>query len=185
MYVTFIKPIGDAILVFLLLPLCFLPFIFISVLLYISNDKKIFFIQQRPGYQGKPFGLIKFRTLNENEGTDEQRETYIGKWLRKTHLDELPQMINILRGEMSWIGPRPLLSEYMQIYTKEQHKRHNIKPGVTGLAQVKLPKVASIDEKTKYDIFYVEKVSFLLDLKIILFTLIKLLGLAQNTHRNS
>lgn len=138
-----------------------------------------FFVQERPGYKEKIFKLIKFRSMTnekDKEGNllpDNIRLKKYGKFLRSTSLDELPEAINILKGDMSVIGPRPWLVKYLPLYTKEQHRRHNVKPGLSGWAQVHGRNEASWEDRIKYDLYYVEHVSLILDLKIILMTIIK------------
>ena len=156
-------------------------FLMISILIFINLGFPIFFIQKRIGYRGKIFEIIKFRTMNlkldyENKLLpDEERLNSLGIFLRKYSLDELPNFFNIIRGEMSFIGPRPLLPEYLELYNNEQKKRHLIKPGLTGLAQVKGRNSISWEKKFEYDIEYLFNVNFFLDLKIILFTIVKVL----------
>lgn len=142
-----------------------------------ANDLPILFRQNRVGKNLKIFTIYKFRTMNENRNlsgallTDSDRLTPTGRFLRKTSLDELPQIFNILRGEMSFIGPRPLLVEYISLYTKEQNRRHNVTPGISGWAQINGRNSISWDERFQYDIYYVEHVSFLLDCRIVLLTI--------------
>jgi len=160
----------------------FLPlFILISALLYIFNNRQIIFSQLRPGYKEKPFVIYKFKTMNDSKDSDgallsdDLRLTKLGKFLRATSLDELPQLINVLKGELSFIGPRPLLMQYLPHYSEEQHKRHLAKPGITGLAQVSGRNQLSWDERFKLDVYYVENLSFILDLSIIIKTIYKVL----------
>lgn len=140
----------------------------------------LFFVQQRIGYKNQPFYIIKFKTMRDlrdvqgNLLPDEQRVTRFGKFLRKTSLDELPQLINILKGEMRLVGPRPLLPEYLPLYTPQQLKRHNVKPGITGWAQINGRNALTWKEKFELDIWYVENRSFWLDLKILWFTFLKI-----------
>jgi sugar transferase EpsL len=139
----------------------------------------ILFKQQRPGLYGKPFYLYKFRTMadqkdqNGNLLPDHIRLTNFGKQLRKYSLDELPQLLNVLKGDISLVGPRPLLMEYLPLYTEEQLRRHNVKPGITGWAQINGRNAISWEEKFKLDVWYVDHHSFLLDLKIMFFTIVK------------
>lgn len=167
MYIRFLKPFLDIILVILLSPVLLPIFLAVFFVLLFANKGKIFFIQTRPGYKGKPFRVFKFRTLKDCVGSDDERATPIGRFLRKTYLDELPQIVNILKGEMSWVGPRPLLMEYMQIYTPQQLQRHHVKPGITGLAQVRESKNALLDEKVYWDLLYVQNISFIFDMQIL------------------
>ncbi|MBO4374591.1 MAG: sugar transferase [Lachnospiraceae bacterium] len=148
--------------------------------LYILVAKKlgrpVIFRQERPGYKGKIFKLYKFRTMTDERDEngellpDEKRLTSFGKKLRSTSLDELPEFFNILKGDMSFVGPRPLLVQYLPLYDKEQARRHDVLPGLTGWAQVNGRNAISWEEKFKYDVEYVDRISFLFDLKIILMT---------------
>jgi undecaprenyl phosphate N,N'-diacetylbacillosamine 1-phosphate transferase len=177
MYKDFFKPLIDR-LVALVMIVILLPFlIFISVLIITLNKTSPFFIQERPGLNEKIFNLIKFKTMSDNKDSndclleDYKRITKLGSILRKSSIDELPELINILRGEMSFVGPRPLLSEYIPKYTEEQRLRHIVKPGITGLAQINGRNLLSWEEKFNLDVHYVKNVSFLGDLKIILKTI--------------
>lgn len=155
----------------------------------IKLGSPVLFRQQRPGLHGKPFTLLKFRTMNDardpdgNLLPDEQRLTPFGQFLRRTSLDELPELFNVLRGEMSLVGPRPLLMQYLERYTSEQMRRHEVKPGITGWAQVNGRNALSWEEKFALDVWYVDHLSFWLDLKIILLTIWKVLrreGISQD-----
>jgi len=181
MYKNIIKPIFDfsASLVVLLV---FLPlFILITVALYFANSGKPFFFQQRPGKNGKIFKIVKFKTMtdakdiNGNLLPDAERLTTIGTFVRKTSLDEIPQLINVLKGDMSLIGPRPLLTQYLHLYNDFQNRRHEVKPGITGWAQVNGRNAISWDKKFELDVYYVKHLSFLLDLKILFLTLKKVI----------
>lgn len=181
MYRNYIKPVADF-LISLLLLVCFSPVIILTmVFLCFSNKGKIFFFQQRPGYKGRPFLIIKFKTMvdaydqNGNLLPDAQRITKFGRLVRSTSLDELLQLVNVLKGEMSLVGPRPLLMHYMSRYSLEQAKRHDVKPGITGWAQVNGRNAISWEQKFKFDIQYVEKQSVLLDIKIIYMTCVNVL----------
>jgi undecaprenyl phosphate N,N'-diacetylbacillosamine 1-phosphate transferase len=177
MYLQVIKPFLDILFTLLILPIILPIFLAVFLLLLVTNKGKVFFTQIRPGLYGKPFKVFKFKTLSDViEGSDDLRATPVGKILRKTYLDELPQVLNILLLDMSWIGPRPLLMEYLDIYTPEQHQRHHVKPGITGLAQIKESKNAPISEKTLWDVRYVNSVSFSLDAYIAWRTILKILG---------
>ncbi len=151
------------------------------VLLYFLNDKAVFFLQERPGLNAIPFKIIKFKTMNDKkdkEGkllSDKDRLTSVGKRVRSFSIDELPQMINVLKGDMSIIGPRPLLMRYLPLYSKEQTKRHLVKPGITGLAQVNGRNTISWEKKFEWDVFYVENLSFFLDVKILILTIAKVI----------
>ncbi|WP_339903949.1 sugar transferase [uncultured Cyclobacterium sp.] len=162
----------------LIILLLFIPvMLVIAVLLLWEFNGKVFFIQSRSGKKGKPFKLLKFKTMRDQKGpnglplSDEMRLTPIGAGLRKTSLDELPQLINVLKGEMSLVGPRPLLPEYLPLYSEEQNKRHNVLPGITGLAQVKGRNSIDWPTKFKYDVWYVRNQNFYLDLKIMFLTI--------------
>jgi len=147
--------------------------------LSIANTGKPFFIQARPGKHGRIFHIIKFKTMNDKTDSqgnllpDAKRLTVVGKLVRKTSLDEIPQLINVLKGDMSLIGPRPLLPEYLPLYNQEQKRRHEVKPGITGWAQVNGRNAISWEDKFKFDVAYVEKQSFTLDLKILFLTVKK------------
>lgn len=153
----------------------------ISIYIYVIMGRPIIFKQVRPGLKGNPFPIRKFRTMtNENDKRgmlypDEYRLTGVGKFLRSTSLDELPEILNVLKGEMSIVGPRPLLMKYLDRYNPEQFRRHEVKPGITGWAQVNGRNAISWDDKFKFDVWYVENMSFTLDLKIIALTIKKVL----------
>jgi sugar transferase EpsL len=160
----------------------------ISIALRLEIGSSVFFSQMRPGLNGMPFVLFKFKTmadLKDEKGRflpDEQRITKIGSWLRSTSLDELPELINIVKGEMSIVGPRPLLMRYLDRYSPEQARRHEVKPGLTGWAQVNGRNAISWEEKFKLDVWYVDNQSLWLDLKIIALTIGKVLrreGISQ------
>ncbi|MCE2732421.1 MAG: sugar transferase [Cyclobacteriaceae bacterium] len=179
MYNRFIKPLFD--FIFAIIALVFsIPIIVIPLcILVVANRGKIFFIQPRPGLQGKIFHVIKFKTMNDakdNLGNllpDNKRLTSIGKFIRKTSLDEIPQLLNVIKGDMSFVGPRPLLVEYLPLYNEHQNKRHRVKPGITGWAQVNGRNAISWQQKFEYDIWYVQNQSFLLDVKILFLTVLK------------
>lgn len=139
-------------------------------------NRPIFFRQVRPGLHGVPFTLIKFRTMRDGPEPDEERMTRVGRFLRKTSLDELPELFHVLSGKMSLVGPRPLLMEYLAIYTPEEHHRHDVRPGITGWAQVHGREMEDLKAKVALDLEYVEKRSFLFDLKILFLTLFNLKG---------
>ena len=168
----------------------FLPvFSVLSILVYFAFGRPIFFRQVRPGLNGKPFIMYKFRTMtNDRDGDgnllpDDQRLTRFGRFLRSTSLDELPELINVLKGEMSLVGPRPLLMGYLPLYTKEQFRRHEVKPGITGWAQVNGRNAISWEDKFKFDVWYVDNQSFWLDIKILWMTVVKVFkreGISQD-----
>ncbi|MBC7919570.1 MAG: sugar transferase [Ferruginibacter sp.] len=146
------------------------------LLLAVANRGKVFFVQQRPGYLGRPLWLIKFRTMTDARDAtgrplpDGQRLTKLGKWFRRTSLDELPQLINVLRGDLSLVGPRPLLMEYLPLYSPAQARRHAVKPGLTGWAQVNGRNAISWSARFDCDLWYVDRVSFRVDVQILWLT---------------
>lgn len=158
---------------FLLLPVILVT----AVVLAVPNSGSPFFIQTRPGRHSKIFKLLKFKTMNDKcdaNGkllTDKERLTKVGRYVRSTSLDELPQLFNVVKGDMSLIGPRPLLVKYLPLYNKEQARRHEVRPGITGWAQVNGRNAISWEEKFKLDVWYVDNVSFTLDMKILWMTL--------------
>jgi len=160
---------------FILSPL----FIFATVGLYFANQGKPFFFQTRPGQNGKLFKIIKFKTMNDKKDangnllSDEFRLTKLGAFIRKTSLDEIPQLLNVIKGDMSIIGPRPLLPEYLPLYDSLQARRHDVKPGITGWAQVNGRNAISWEQKFEFDVWYVNHLSLLLDIKIVLLTIKK------------
>jgi len=171
----------------LLLPL----FLLVTALLYIANQGSPFFVQPRPGKNGRIFKLVKFKTMNDRKDaagnllSDAERLTSIGKFIRKTSLDEIPQLINVIKGEMSLIGPRPLLVEYLPLYSATQKRRHEVRPGITGWAQVNGRNAIGWQQKFELDVWYVDNVSFQLDCKIVLFTIMKVVkseGVSQQGH---
>ena len=180
MYRSFIKPGFDFCFAFLILCIT-LPLLFIlGFLLFLQNSGTPFFSQVRPGLKEKPFTIYKLKTMQDtrdDQGVllpDNHRITPLGKIIRKLSLDELPQFWNVLKGDMSFVGPRPLLPEYLPLYNKKQKNRHNLKPGITGWAQVKGRNTISWQQKFEYDLWYIENQSFILDLKILLFTVGKI-----------
>ncbi|PZU86778.1 MAG: lipid carrier--UDP-N-acetylgalactosaminyltransferase [Chryseobacterium sp.] len=181
MYKKLLKPIFDFLFALLLILILLPVFFTIIILLYFFNRKNVFFFQDRPGKNEKVFKIIKFKTMTDERDEfgnllpDEFRLTNLGKFVRKTSLDELPQLINVLKGDMSFIGPRPLLVSYLPIYNDEQKKRHLIKPGITGWAQVNGRNAITWTQKFIYDVYYVENQSFALDFKILLLTIKKVI----------
>jgi lipopolysaccharide/colanic/teichoic acid biosynthesis glycosyltransferase len=179
MYTAFFKKILDIITSLLVLMVLCPIIILITVILIISYKGKPFFLQKRPGKNGEIFTILKFKTMNDQKDQfgillpDTERITFIGSFMRKTSMDELLQLINVLKGEMSIVGPRPLLIEYLPLYNREQAKRHNVKPGITGWAQVNGRNTISWEQKFEYDVWYVDNVSFKTDLIIILKTIKK------------
>lgn len=181
MYRNVIKRLMDltfAILMFILLSPVF---IVVMLLLLVVNDGKPFFIQKRPGKDEKIFKIIKFKTMNDRKDMkgnllpDDVRLTTVGSFVRKTSLDEIPQFINVIKGDMSFIGPRPLLVHYLDLYNDEQKLRHTVRPGITGWAQVNGRNTITWTKKFELDIYYVKNLSFILDLKIIVKTIRKVL----------
>lgn len=158
-----------------------LPLLVISLLIRLKLGSPVFFCQARPGLNGKPFNMIKFRTMTnkcDSEGNllpDSQRQTSVGRFLRATSLDELPELWNVLKGDMSLVGPRPLLIQYLSLYSDEQARRHEVKPGITGWAQVNGRNAIGWEEKFKLDVWYVNNRSFFLDIKILALTVNKVI----------
>lgn len=179
MYKNLIKSLFDFCIALIFLILIFPILVIISILELLVNNGKVFFLQERIGIKGTTFKIIKFKTMNDKKDEngnllpDSQRLTPLGKIIRKISLDELPQLINVIIGDMSLIGPRPLLPEYLLLYNKFQKRRHEVKPGITGWAQINGRNAITWTEKFKYDVWYVDNVSFILDLRIILLTIIK------------
>ena len=180
MYPCFLKRLIDFVLVFLVLVVIWPILLFMAIWLHFANKGAgVFFTQERPGKSGKIFKVIKFKTMTDERDKDgnllpdEKRLTRIGKFIRSTSIDELPQLINVLKGDMALIGPRPLLPQYLPLYTKEQARRHDVRPGITGWAQVNGRNAISWGKKFELDVWYVDHCSFLLDLKIILLTVKK------------
>lgn len=180
-------------IVTIILVVCISPiFLTCIIILFIANKGDVLFVQTRPGQHEKPFNLLKFKTMNDKKDEagnllpDKDRMTKPGKIIRKLSLDELPQFINVLKGDMSLIGPRPLLFKYIPLYSEEQRRRHEVKPGITGLAQVKGRNAISWTQKFKYDVEYVDNFSFSLDMKIFWLTIKKVLtseGVNQTEER--
>jgi len=189
--ISFSKRIFD--LVLTLVGIIFLsPFLLIIAgLVWFYHGRPILFHQRRGGYRGRVFEIYKFRSMTEaldahgNPLPDTQRLTRFGKFLRSTSLDELPEMINVLRGEMSWVGPRPLFAHYLDRYTPEQARRHEVLPGITGWAQINGRNTLTWEDKFKLDVWYVDHASLWLDIKIIFLTIIKIFqreGINQPGH---
>lgn len=181
MYQHFIKPFLDVLSATIGFIILFPLFIVITVLLAIANEGKPFFIQKRPGKNGKIFSIVKFKTMNDKKDksgkllSDSERLTKIGAFVRKTSLDEIPQLLNVIKMDMSIVGPRPLLTTYLHLYSEFQNRRHEVKPGITGLAQVNGRNAISWDEKFAFDVKYVDNISFILDIKILLKTVLKVI----------
>jgi undecaprenyl phosphate N,N'-diacetylbacillosamine 1-phosphate transferase len=189
MYRKIIKPIFDFFVATLGLIVLFPILLLIIIILSISNAGNPFFFQLRPGKDEKIFKLVKFKTMNDKRDkkgellSDAERLTKIGKFIRKTSLDEIPQLINVVKGDMSLIGPRPLLVQYLPLYNEEQKRRHSVKPGITGLAQVNGRNAISWEQKFEYDVQYVDEISFWGDMKILFSTILKVFkseGISQH-----
>jgi len=191
MYKNIIKPLADFIAALFLLVLLFPIILLTALLLLITNKGKVFFFQKRPGLNNKLFKIIKFKTMKD--AFDENglplpdfiRMTKVGSFVRSTSLDELLQLINVLKGDMSLVGPRPLLMQYLSRYTPEQAKRHEVKPGITGWAQVNGRNAINWEDKFNYDIEYVYKQSFFLDFSILCKTIISVIkrkGISSNNN---
>jgi len=176
-----LKALADHVAALLSLLLLSPMFVVVVVLVRWRLGAPVLYFQQRPGYRGRPFWLLKFRTMtNFCNATgdllpDIERLTPFGRWLRATSIDELPELVNILRGEMSFIGPRPLLMQYLPFYSPEQARRHHVKPGLSGWAQINGRNALSWEEKFHLDVWYVEHQSFWLDIRIFLLTVWKVI----------
>lgn len=169
-------------------------FIVITIYLFFSNKRKPFFFQKRPGKNNQIFAIIKFKSMNDNKDEKgfllpfDKRITKVGAFIRKYSLDEIPQLINVIKGDMSLIGPRPLLIEYLSLYNDEQKKRHLVKPGITGWAQVNGRNTISWKKKFELDTWYVENISLVLDIKIFILTIKKVIkkeGVNSSEHLNA
>ncbi|WP_019037073.1 sugar transferase [Psychroflexus tropicus] len=181
MYKPLIKPFLDFLTALIGLLVLSPIFILVTIGLAIANKGKAFFFQKRPGKNERIFSIIKFKTMNDKKDengnllSDAERLTAVGKFVRKTSLDEIPQLINVVKGDMSFVGPRPLLPEYLPLYNAEQQKRHQVKPGITGWAQVNGRNALSWQGKFEKDVEYVQRQSFAFDLKILILTLKKVI----------
>src|SRR5680860_62114 len=190
MYKLFIKRSLDIILSFVIL-VVFSPILIITfILLTIANKGEAFFIQRRPGKNARIFKILKFKSMNDKKGADgkllpdSQRITKVGQFVRQTSLDEIPQLFNVLKGDMSLIGPRPLLIQYLPLYNEQQRKRHDVRPGITGWAQVNGRNTVPWPQRFELDVWYVDNVSFILDLKILWLTVLKVIkrdGISSET----
>ncbi len=182
MYKLFFKRFLDFFFALIVLLVLSPLIIIVIVILSIANDGKPFFVQRRPGLNEKIFTILKFKSMNDKKGadgellSDTERLTPIGRIIRKTSFDEIPQLLNVLKGEMSLIGPRPLLPQYLPFYTSVEKKRHSVRPGITGLAQVSGRNNINWDTKLKYDVEYVESLSFKTDLEIFIKTIKKVIS---------
>lgn len=191
MYKNYIKRAIDFIIVLCALLIIWPFFLILALSLHIFNEGAgAFFTQERPGYKGKIFKIIKFKTMNERRDSngnllpDVQRITKFGGWVRRLSLDELPQLINVLKGDMALIGPRPLLVEYLPLYSKEQARRHDVRPGITGWAQCHGRNNLSWTKKFELDLWYVDHISFKVDCQIILTTIMKVIKRADIDNDN-
>jgi undecaprenyl phosphate N,N'-diacetylbacillosamine 1-phosphate transferase len=173
--------------------ICLLSPVFVAVVIFllIANQGKPFFFQRRPGKKGRVFMLVKFKTMNDRKDVngnllpDEKRLTAVGKFIRKTSLDEIPQLINVIKGDMSLVGPRPLLVEYLSLYSAFQNRRHEVRPGITGWAQVNGRNAISWEKKFELDVWYADHISFALDTRILWLTVRKVFkpeGISQDGH---
>lgn len=187
-YRKLIKPLFDFTCSLLGLLVLSPIFLLVWLSLIIANSGKPFFYQRRPGKDGRIFTIVKFRTMNDKRDADgdllpdTERLTKVGSFVRKTSLDEIPQLINVLKGDMSLVGPRPLLVEYLPLYNEVQARRHKVRPGITGWAQVNGRNAISWQQKFEYDVWYVKNLSFFLDLKILFLTIKKVVlreGISQ------
>lgn len=180
MYSHFFKRLIDFILVFCALVIIWPILLLITIWLHLANKgASAFFLQERPGKNGKIFQVIKFKTMTDERDADgnllpdKERLTKVGRFVRSTSIDELPQLINVLKGDMALVGPRPLLPQYLSLYSKEQARRHEVRPGITGWAQVNGRNAISWTKKFELDVWYVDHCSFRLDVKIIFLTIKK------------
>ena len=186
MYRNFFKRLIDFLASLTLLVLLSPVLLLISVLLFFANSGKVFFVQRRPGKHEKIFSIVKFKTMNDKKDADgnllpdRDRLTTVGRIIRKTSLDEVPQLFNVFKGDMSLIGPRPLLPKYLPYYTDRERKRHSVLPGITGLAQVSGRNLLNWDQRLQKDAEYVEQLSFGLDMKIFFQTIINVIRSKDN-----
>lgn len=192
MYSRFFKRFLDVFISIVVLVLVSPILLIVAFILYYQNKSKVFFFQERPGLHQRPFHIIKFKTMTDEKDADgkllpdNKRLTTAGKLIRKLSIDELPQLINVLKGDMSLIGPRPLLFKYMPLYSEEQLRRHEMRPGITGWAQVNGRNSISWTHKFEYDVYYINHVSLFLDLKILWMTFLKVIqtdGVNQSADR--
>lgn len=191
MYKSFFKRCIDFIFSLFALVILSPILLIVTFCLFVANNGKPFFFQSRPGLKGKVFKIIKFKTMNDRKDEsgnllpDSERLTKVGSFVRKTSLDEIPQLINVFKGDMSLIGPRPLLIQYLELYNDFQKRRHDVRPGITGWAQVNGRNAISWSQKFSFDVWYVENVSLLLDIKIFFLTIKKVFvreGISADGH---
>lgn len=192
LYLKIVKPVCDIAFALICFIIALPIFALTCCALALANRGSIFFVQPRPGKDGRIFRIIKFKTMNDARDAsgsllpDHERLTATGKFVRKTSIDEIPQLLNIITGEMSFVGPRPLLPEYLDLYNDIQKRRHEVKPGITGWAQVNGRNTISWKQKFDYDVWYVDNISFWLDLKILFLTVLKVFkaeGISSNTSQ--
>ncbi len=190
MYRNFFKRILDFVCSLIGFIILLPVFLFVTLFLTIANNGKPFFFQQRPGKNNKIFEVVKFRTMNDKKDaqgdllSDKDRLTSLGRFIRKTSLDEIPQLINVIKGDMSLVGPRPLLLEYLPLYNEEQIRRHEVRPGITGWAQINGRNAISWKDKFELDVWYVDNISISLDIRILLLTILKVFkseGISSDT----
>jgi undecaprenyl phosphate N,N'-diacetylbacillosamine 1-phosphate transferase len=191
MYKLYFKRVFDFFVAFFGLLILSPVFLIVTICLFLANQGKPFFFQTRPGKKGELFKIVKFKTMNDRKDTsgnllpDSERLTSIGSFVRKTSLDEIPQLINVLKGDMSLIGPRPLLVQYLPLYNEHQLRRHEVRPGITGWAQVNGRNAISWNQKFDYDVWYVDNLSLGLDIKIFFLTIKKVFvreGISADGH---
>ena len=191
MYKLYFKRVFDFVVAFFALLILSPLFLIVTICLFFANQGKPFFFQIRPGKNGELFKIVKFKTMNDRKDTsgnllpDSERLTAVGSFVRKTSLDEIPQLINVLKGDMSLIGPRPLLVQYLPLYNEHQSRRHEVRPGITGWAQVNGRNAISWKQKFDYDVWYVDNLSLGLDIKIFFLTIKKVFvreGISANGH---
>ena len=179
MYRKHLKVLFDTIVALLAFVILSPFFLLVVLLLLLFNDGHVFFFQSRPGLHGRIFKVIKFKTMNDRRDSsgqllpDADRLTGLGKFIRKTSLDEIPQLLNVIKGDMSLVGPRPLLVEYLPLYNEKQKRRHEVRPGITGWAQVNGRNAISWPQKFAYDVYYVDNISLMMDIKILFLTVKK------------
>lgn len=192
MYKSFLKRLLDFFIALATLLLFGWLILIIALILRVANKGKAFFLQERPGYKGRPFKIIKFKTMSDQTDDDgnllpsDDRITKVGAFLRNTSLDELPQLINVLKGDMALVGPRPLMMRYLPLYSEEQMRRHDVRPGITGWAQVHGRNSISWSEKFKLDVWYVDNYSLKTDIQVLLLTIKKVFteeGINTETDR--
>ena len=190
MYRNFFKRILDFICSLIGFIILLPVFLFVTLFLTIANNGKPFFFQKRPGKNNKIFEVVKFRTMNDKKDaqgnllSDKDRLTSLGRFIRKTSLDEIPQLINVIKGDMSLVGPRPLLLEYLRLYNEKQIRRHEVRPGITGWAQINGRNAISWKDKFELDVWYVDNISISLDIRILLLTILKVFkseGISSDT----